>query len=290
MFELLELSECTVRGPSGSLALDDITLAHSQGILTLLGPTGSGKSTLLKVLATYVLPESGEVRVFGEDALAEPLAVRRHIGYVPQDIALPADLTLEEYLVELALLDGAASEAFDRAYAAMVAVNLHPAAGQALRTLSGGMKRRTLLAQALMRDVRLLLVDTPTAGLDPYEQMTILELLRTVSETTPVVTVTHAAEEILALPGRLAVLYEGRLIWQGSPQELAELARGRLYELPWSFRDRVSAPTLPGSHPGVMLVLSDAVPHQVAKPVEPLPYHGYLYLIGQHRMELEARS
>lgn len=286
MFELLELADCTVLGNSGSPALEGITLSHSQGILTLLGPTGAGKSTLLKVLATYLLPEGGEVRIFGQDVRQEALNVRRHIGYVPQDIALPEDLTLEEYLVELALLDKPASEAFDRAYAAMVAVNLHPMAGQALKTLSGGMKRRALLAQALMRDLRLLLVDTPTAGLDPYEQMTILELLRTVAETTPVVAVTQVAEEIPALPGRLAVLYRGRLIWQGSSQALAELARGRLYELPWSFRDRVPGPTLPGAHPGVMLALADEAPHQVAKPVEPLPHHGYLYLMGQHRMEV----
>ncbi|MGC8489357.1 MAG: ABC transporter ATP-binding protein [Clostridia bacterium] len=264
-------------------ALVDVSFQHGKGALTILGPTGSGKSTLLATLATHVRPAAGSVRVEGRDVLTDPLGVRAVIGYVPQVLGLPGDLTLREYLEELARLDGFGSEASDRSEAAMVAVNLQAAADRRLKAFSGGMRRRALLAQALLRDPQVLLVDGPTAGLDPLEQITVLELLRAVADTRTVLVAAQLVSEALAVPGRVMILEGGRVAGLTRAEHLAELADGHVFELPWSFKHRVVGMTVATGDRERILVIGDSRPHLVAREVPPTPEHGYLYLVWRSR-------
>lgn len=272
--------------PTPTWALDDISLEHRSGAFSVVGPSGSGKTTLLRVLATQLEPTSGRAWVGGYDVAKTPLEVRRRLGYVPQAFGLPGDLSLEEYLVELALLEGLGDEAPDRAFAAMVTVHLQGAANRRLKAFSGGMKRRAMLAQALMRNPSILLVDAPTDGLDPFEQITVLELLRSLSETCVVLMATHHAREALALPGRVGILKSGRLLANLASSELQALAQHRVFLLPWSFRDKVGGLVLPFRDPRWIVVISDDRPHEVAREMDPTPEHGYLYVLWRTRQEV----
>jgi len=267
-------------------ALDRVSLVHERGALTVLGPHGSGKSTLLDVMASRVPPSDGAAEVAGYDVVADPLAVRRRVGYVPQAVTVPEDLTLEEYLLLLARLDGLGAEAGDRVEAAMFAVHLAEVRSRRLGAFSGGMKRRALLAQALMSDAQVLVIDTPTAGLDPYEQLMTLELLRTLAEDRLVVLTTTVIGEVRDVGGMVAVLDRGRLIRRLPAHALAQAAEGLVWELPWSFRARVSGLVLPGPRPDTVAVVAEQSPHQVARLVDPTPEYGYLVLLWQSRREL----
>ncbi len=266
-------------------ALDGVHLKQGPGCLAVLGPHGSGKSTLLSVVASRVMPTRGTAWVAGSDVAADPLAVRTRVGYVPQAVVVPEELTLAEYLLELARLDGLGREARDRAEAAVAAVHLGDAANRRLGAFSGGMKRRALLAQALMKDPAVLAVETPTAGLDPYEQLMTLELLRSLAEDRPVLLSTTVVDEVLAVGGHVAVLDRGRLIRRLPAPELALMARGLVWELPWSFRPRLDGLVFPGPRPDTIAVLADSSPHQVARPVDPTPEYGYLVLLWNSRRE-----
>lgn len=264
-------------------ALADVSVTHERGVLTVMGPSGSGKSTLLQALAGWVRPWAGSVRVLGWDPVTDVLALRRALGYVPQVIGLPEDLTLAEYLEELARLDGWGAKAPARARAAMTTVHLAEVADRRLKAFSGGMKRRALLAQALLRDPEVLVVDNPLAGLDPHEQILVLDLLRAVGSAHPVIVAVQGVGEALALPGRMLVLEGGRVAGLTDAEALARLAEGRVWELPWSFRGRVLGLTVPTGDPERILVIADARPHAVAAPVIPDPEHGYLYLVWRSR-------
>jgi ABC-2 type transport system ATP-binding protein len=282
----IRLNEVTVRFSGlARPALDSVNLVHEAGCLTVLGPHGSGKSTLLAVVASRVLPTAGTVSVGPHDAARDPLAVRAAVGYVPQSVALPRDLSLREYLVELARLDGLGPEAAARVDAAMAAVHLSDVDGRRLRDFSGGMKRRALIAQALMKDPAVLVIDTPTAGLDPYEQLMTLELVRSLAVDRPVLLATTVVDEVSELGGAVAVLDRGRLIRRVPAGELALAAEGRIWELPWSFRGRLDGLVVPGPRPDTVAVLADAPPHQVARLVDPTPEYGYLVLLWNSRRE-----
>lgn len=269
-------------------ALDRVSLRQGAGCLTVLGPHGSGKSTLLSVVASRVAPSRGTARVGPADVAQDPLAVRRLVGYVPEAVTVPDDLTLSEYLLELARLDGLGRESRDRVEAAIAAVHLGTSSHRRLKAFSGGMKRRALLAQALMKDPAVLVVETPTAGLDPYEQLMTLDLLRSLAEERPVLLSTTVVGDVQDLGGHVAVLDRGRLIRRLPARELALMARGLVWELPWSFRARMSGLVFPGPQPDTIAVLAEASPHQVARPVDPTPEYGYLVLLWNSRRESQS--
>jgi len=281
---MLAIDHVVVTYPGQSRpALNGVSINHERGPLTVLGPAGSGKSTLLKLLVGLARPLAGTVRVLGLDPVAQAMPLRRRVAYVPQVLALPEDLTLAEYLEELGRLDGFGAEAPDRALAAMAAVNLQAVANRRLKAFSGGMKRRALLAQALMRDPAVLVVDSPLAGLDPREQILVMDLLRSVAAAHVVVLGTQNVHEALALPGPVVILEGGRVAGVGEGRQLAGLAAGRVWELPWSFRGRVVGLTIPTGDPERILVIADGRPHAVAVPCTPEPEHGYLYLVWRAR-------
>jgi ABC-2 type transport system ATP-binding protein len=219
------------RAPSP--ALQGVDLEAGLGLTVLLGPAGAGKTTLLEVLLGRLVPEEGEAVVAGCDPVRAPLGVRARVGYAPQAVGLPAHLTLREYLEELLALDGVPAR-LRRRRADEVAASVHLAEvlGRRLGRMSGGMRRRALLAQALLRDPQVLLVDEPTAGLDPVEQVAVRELLRELSRRAAVLVATHFAADAEALPGQVAVLAAGRVVRRGTTAAFRREAEGRTWWVP----------------------------------------------------------
>lgn len=211
-------------------ALRDVDFAADTGLHLVLGPTGAGKTTLLRVFAGALPPAAGEVWVAGANVRRSPLAARRHIGYVPQEIGLPHELTLREYLEELLALDGEPAEARGtRAQEAAAAVHLANVLDRRLRHFSGGMRRRALLAQALLRRPSVVLADEPSAGLDPEEQIAVRALLRDLGRNACVLVATHFVAEAAALGGTALLLREGAVLHRGPVAEWLEAARGRVW-------------------------------------------------------------
>ncbi|MBV9078968.1 MAG: ATP-binding cassette domain-containing protein [Methylobacteriaceae bacterium] len=228
---MLVLRDLTHRYPDDTVALDGLTLEAEPGILGLLGPNGAGKSTLMRILATLQAPTAGEVRFAGIDALAEPDRIRRRLGYLPQEFGVYPGVPLRRMLDHLAALKGFARGAERReAVDAMLArVNLWEARDRALAALSGGMRRRFGLAQALIADPDLLLLDEPSAGLDPEERNRLLDLVAEASERAVVILSTHLVEEAAAIASRVVVIVSGRIELDGVPEALVGRLDGRVW-------------------------------------------------------------
>lgn len=214
------------------LALDNVTLSIPAGIFGLLGPNGAGKSTLMRIVATLQSPVSGSVVFEGIDVLKEPQAIRRTLGYLPQDFGVYPRVSAYQMLDHMAVLKGIADRA---ARKETVEVLLHQAGlwdvrKKALTRFSGGMRQRFGIAQALIGNPRLLIVDEPTAGLDPEERNRFLNLLAEIGDATVVILSTHIVDDVADLCPRMAVLVNGRILLEGEPQHLVTEMRGRIWE------------------------------------------------------------
>jgi ABC-type multidrug transport system ATPase subunit len=208
-------------------AVAGVDLQADAGVLGLLGPNGAGKTTLLRMLATVVPPTSGRLRLLGRDPgrYGPRQQVRRQLGYLPQDLGYYRGFTVAEFVEYFALLKdvpaarvaGAVATAIDR-------VGLGDRAQARLRTLSGGMLRRTGIAQAIVNEPALLLLDEPTAGLDPEQRVAFRALLRDLGERATVVVSTHLVEDVGAACAQVALLDRGTVVFHGTPADLA--ARG----------------------------------------------------------------
>lgn len=214
-------------------ALDGVSLELGPGIIGLLGRNGAGKTTLLRILATGLAASSGAVRVMGEDPTdaAGRLAIRRRLGYVPQESALYESFTPFEFVDYLAILKEHTNRDERHAEVRRVldAVDLGDVTRKKIRKLSGGMKRRVSLAQALLGDPRLLVLDEPTVGLDPEQRLRFRQLISRHAERRCVVLSTHMTEDVEALCDRVIVLEEGTVRFDGTPAELTETARGNVW-------------------------------------------------------------
>jgi ABC-type multidrug transport system ATPase subunit len=215
----------------GTEALRGVDLELGRGMLGLLGPNGAGKTTFLSILVLELAPTGGELR-FGElDAARGPDrgGIRRRIGYLPQGYQPVPSLTGREYLLHCAALRGAPASRRarrERVDGLLAAVGLERAADRRCGTYSGGMKRRLGVAQALVHSPSLLVVDEPTAGLDPEERIRFRNLVTEVAEGTTVVLSTHIVEDVEATCPRLAVIAGGRLLFDGEPGELLRRSAG----------------------------------------------------------------
>jgi len=218
--------------PDGTRALDGVDLAVGAGMFGLLGPNGAGKSTLMRTLATLQAPTAGRIRFGGIDVLAEPQKLRRTLGYLPQDFGVYPRVSAYDLLDHLAVLKGIASKADRRAAveARLRQVNLWDVRRKALAGFSGGMLRRFGIAQALIGDPRLVIVDEPTAGLDPEERNRLLDLLADIGREVVVILSTHIVDDVADLCPRMAVLAGGRIRLEGAPAALIEAARGRVWK------------------------------------------------------------
>lgn len=218
--------------PNGVRALQDVTLTIGAGMFGLLGPNGAGKSTLMRILATLQEPDVGEVR-FGEiDVVRQKDAVRETLGYLPQDFGLHRDMTAEKLLDHFAILEGIVDRAERRATveALLRQTNLWDVRRQKLGGYSGGMRQRLGIALALLGNPKLLIVDEPTAGLDPAERVRFLNLLSELGENSLVILSTHIVEDVSELCTRMAIIDKGRILLEAEPLRAVAELEGKVWE------------------------------------------------------------
>ncbi|MCC7132071.1 MAG: ABC transporter ATP-binding protein [Gemmatimonadales bacterium] len=218
--------------PNGTRALDGVSLTIPPGMFGLLGPNGAGKSTLMRCIATLQVPTSGAIRFGAIDVLADPDSLRRTLGYLPQDFGVYPRVTAWEMLEHIAVLKGYASRGERRTVIETLLnqVNLWDVRHKSLAGFSGGMRQRFGVAQSLIGKPQLIIVDEPTAGLDPEEANRFLNLLSEIAENTVVILSTHIVQDAANLCPRTAIMVGGRLVCDGSPQELVERMRGRIWQ------------------------------------------------------------
>jgi ABC-2 type transport system ATP-binding protein len=217
--------------PNGTQALIGVNLTIERGLFGLLGPNGAGKSTLMRTLATLQEPDSGEIGFDGIDVIRDPEAHRRHLGYLPQDFGVYPGVSAFDLLEHLAVLKGVADKKLrrDQVEALLQQTNLWVHRKKAVSGFSGGMRQRFGVAQALLGDPRLVIVDEPTAGLDPEERNRFHNLLSEVGENIVVILSTHIVEDVRQLCPRMAILAGGRVLRTGAPRELIGELDGRIW-------------------------------------------------------------
>ncbi len=268
-------------------ALAGVSFDAGHGVTGLLGPNGAGKTTLLRLLATVLAPDAGRLRLLGGDPgdSRQRVAIRRQLGYLPQEPGFHRNFTAFEFVDYVAIL----KEETDRAARhrdvrrVLAAVELDAVAGRKIRALSGGMRRRVGLAQALLGDPRLLLLDEPTAGLDPEQRLRFRDLISRMGEDRAVVLSTHQTEDVAALCSHVVVMDRGAVRFAGTPAALTALARGKVWlsdERPPEAR--LSWRTGEGRHRNI----GDAPAG--ATLVEPTLEDGYLLLLGDQLLEAAA--
>jgi ABC-2 type transport system ATP-binding protein len=274
---MLSITRLSHTYPGGTRALDDVTLEIPRGMFGLLGPNGAGKSSLMRCLATLQIPGSGEIRFDGIDVRAEPARLRAMLGYLPQDFGVYPRVSAYEMLDHLAVLKGVAArgERRDTVEALLQQVNLWDVRKKAIAGFSGGMRQRFGIAQALIGNPRLIIVDEPTAGLDPEERNRFNNLLAEIGENVVVILSTHIVDDVADLCPRMAILVGGRIVGSGAPQAMIEQLQGRVWQrgidaqqLP-VYRERLAviATRLRGGRP-VIRVLADQLPEPGFEPVQ----------------------
>jgi ABC-2 type transport system ATP-binding protein len=218
--------------PGPVTALQGVSLDVPEGMFGLLGPNGAGKSTLMRILAGLLEPTAGSVALDGEDVLADPAALRARLGYLPQDFGFYPHLTGAAMLAHLLALKGVVGRSGTKALVAELLdrVNLTYAADRRVKTYSGGMRQRLGIAQAIAGDPRLVVVDEPTAGLDPEERLRFYHLLAELAEGRIVLLSTHIVEDVAVLCPRFAMIQQGRLVAQTTPAEARASIEGTMYE------------------------------------------------------------
>ena len=212
-----------------SQAVDGVNLQAGPGVFGLLGPNGAGKTTLLRMMATVIPPTSGQLRLLGRDpgAYGPRREIRRRLGYLPQNLGYYPGFTVAEFVEYFALLKDMPPGQVPRAVAAAVEqVGLGDRARAKLRTLSGGMLRRAGIAQAIVNGPELLLLDEPTAGLDPEQRVSFRALLRDLGQRATVIVSTHLVEDVGAACTEVALMDAGKLVFHGTPGDLAARGQG----------------------------------------------------------------
>ncbi len=229
--------ELTISGlsktyPNGVKALSGVSLTIPTGMFGLLGPNGAGKSTLMRTLATLQEADAGTARLGDIDVLRDKDAVRRTLGYLPQDFGVYPKVSAEEMLDHLARLKGLASGAKRREVVATLLkqTNLYDVRKKALGGYSGGMRQRFGIAQALLGNPRLIIVDEPTAGLDPEERVRFHNLLAEIGENVIVILSTHIVSDVSDLCARMAIIHQGRVLLTGDPLELTHALDRRVWQ------------------------------------------------------------
>jgi ABC-type multidrug transport system ATPase subunit len=274
-------------------ALSEVDLSIGTGMYGLLGPNGAGKTTLMKILAGILHPSSGAVRVGGHDLSAESgrAAVRRVLGYLPQELGLYPDLSAREFLDYIGILKGLTDKRSRRSRVEelLEVVSLEGEAERKLKGFSGGMKRRVGIAQALLNDPRLLIVDEPTVGLDPEERIRFRNLLSDLAGERTVLLSTHIVEDVAQTSRNLAVMAEGKVIFEGTNEELIQEARGKVSTIetggPKPEGDLTVVSTLHLGESSVQYrVVGDAPAELHPREASPSLEDGYVWLMRESRV------
>ena len=228
---MLTINNLSKTYPNGVQALKGVSLDIGRGLFGLLGPNGAGKSTLMRTLATLQEPDTGDILFDGLDVVRQPEAHRRHLGYLPQDFGVYPGVSAYDLLEHLAVLKGLADRKARREQveALLEQTNLWAHRKKAVSGFSGGMRQRFGIAQALLGEPKLIIVDEPTAGLDPEERNRFHNLLSEVSENIVVILSTHIVEDVRQLCPRMAIMAEGSVLRSGAPRELIAELEGRVW-------------------------------------------------------------
>ncbi|MGE5377860.1 MAG: ABC transporter ATP-binding protein [Bacteroidota bacterium] len=235
MIEITGLKKTFGVGPKSVMALNGVDLQIPSGMFGLLGPNGAGKTTLMRILAGIVNPTNGTLRVNGYDLTTEAgkQAVKSMLGYLPQELGMYTDLTARQFVDYMAILKGMDDPRgrSRRVEEVLEMVGLRDASNLKIKGFSGGMKRRVGIAQALVNDPKLLIVDEPTAGLDPEERIRFRNLLVKLATDRVVILSTHIVEDIGQTCRDLAILSKGCILFRGSPTEMLGAAEGHVWTL-----------------------------------------------------------
>jgi ABC-type multidrug transport system ATPase subunit len=217
--------------PNGVQALNDVTLTINQGMFGLLGPNGAGKSSLMRTIATLQEPDSGTIQMGDINVLTQKDEVRKALGYLPQEFGVYPKVDAETLLDHLAVLKGITkrSERKEVVKALLQKTNLYDARKKNLGGYSGGMKQRFGIAQALLANPKLIIVDEPTAGLDPAERNRFLNLLSEIGENTIVILSTHIVEDVKELCSDMAIINKGEVLYQGNPGNALQDIEGKIW-------------------------------------------------------------
>ncbi|MGZ8582768.1 MAG: ATP-binding cassette domain-containing protein [Actinomycetota bacterium] len=268
-------------------ALQGVTFDATAGITGLLGPNGAGKTTLMRMMATVLAPDDGRLRLMAWDPQVadERLAIRRRLGYMPQEPGFHRSFTAFEFVDYVAILKERPDRRarHDEVRRVLGLVGLDDVSGRKIKALSGGMRRRVALAQSLLGDPDLLVLDEPTAGLDPEQRLRFRELVSDRTADRTVILSTHQTEDVSALCQRVIVMLDGQVLFEGTPRELTQVADGRV----WLADDRAAGArlswrTADGAHRNIGEAPSDA--DLVAPSLE----DGYLLLVGDRAFAEEA--
>jgi ABC-2 type transport system ATP-binding protein len=268
-------------------ALQGVTFDAAAGITGLLGPNGAGKTTLLRMMATVLAPDEGRLRLLGWDPhLAdERLAIRRRLGYMPQEPGFHRSFTAFEFVDYVAILKEMTERRarHDEVRRVLALVGLESVSARKIKALSGGMRRRVALAQSLLGDPDLLVLDEPTAGLDPEQRLRFRELVSDRTADRTVMLSTHQTEDVAALCQRVVVMLDGQALFEGTPRELTQVADGRV----WLAGERAAGArlswrTADGAHRNIGEAPSGA------DLVTPTLEDGYLLLVGDRAFSEEA--
>lgn len=229
---MLSIQNLTHTYPNGVQALKNVTLDIPKGMFGLLGPNGAGKSSLMRTIATLQQPTSGSITFGDIDVLGEPDSIRRTLGYLPQDFGVYPRGSAYELLDHLAILKGITNhkERKEVVEGLLVQTNLFDARKKKLSTFSGGMRQRFGIAQALIGGPRLIIVDEPTAGLDPEERNRFHNLLAEIGEEVVVILSTHIVDDVADLCPNMAILAAGQIIKKGTPTELVQAINGQVWK------------------------------------------------------------
>ena len=228
---MLEIANLSHTYANGTVALDDVSLSIPRGMYGLLGPNGAGKSTLMRTVATLQQPTAGMIRFGDIDVLSESERLRKTLGYLPQDFGVYPRVSAYAMLDQLAVLKGITSSKDRRSVVETLLeqTNLWAVRNKSIAGFSGGMRQRFGIAQALIGNPELIIVDEPTAGLDPEERNRFLNLLAAIGDNVVVILSTHIVDDVADLCPRMAVLANGRVQLEGKPADLIAATRGRIW-------------------------------------------------------------
>jgi len=279
--------------PNGVRALNNITLSIGNVMFGLLGPNGAGKSSLMRTIATLQDPDSGSIDLDGLDVLKQKNEVRKILGYLPQEFGVYPKISALDLLEHIAVMKGVVhkTERKQMVEAILNQTNLWDARKKSLSTYSGGMKQRFGIAQALLANPKLIIVDEPTAGLDPAERNRFLNLLSSIGANVTVILSTHIVEDVRELCPRMAIISNGELLLEGAPSEALESLRGRIWskvassdaelrEIEAAF-NVVSSHLVAGLHE--VRVYADSSPGDGFRPVESSLEDVYFVNLARHR-------
>ena len=291
----LTIDRVSKRYGRNTLALQDFSLELGSGVLGLLGPNGAGKTTLMSILATITRPTSGTIRWNGTDLATDPNAIRSVLGYLPQDFGVYPNLNAVEFLEYLAAVKGLDATAARRRIDELLnLVNLTDVRKRPLGGYSGGMRQRIGIAQALLNDPKLLIVDEPTAGLDPEERVRFRNLLSDLSGDRVVILSTHIVSDVEATATDIALISQGKLVAHAAPEDLLRAVEGKVWEwiVPSSeltaARQEYLISNTTRRSDGVHVRLLALQPPPGTMPVAPTLEDAYLFCLSQHRAGVPA--